>query len=66
MRPTDPHHFNVLVDAVVWHWISLVEGGTGGQYRLGREVQHNAAFFYADDGMVALTDPVWLQGRSTP
>ena len=25
-------------------------------------MQHRAAFFYADDGPVASTDPVWLQG----
>ena len=23
---------------------------------------HHVAFFYADDGLVASTDPVWIQG----
>ena len=37
-------------------------GGTGGKDGWGREVQHCASFFYADDILVALTDLVWLQG----
>ena len=28
----------------------------------GREVRHLINFFYVGDGLVALTDPVWLQG----
>ena len=27
----------------------------------GREGRHQAALFYADDGMLALSDPHWLQ-----
>ena len=25
-------------------------------------MQHRAAFFYVDDGLVTSTDPVWMQG----
>ena len=57
-----PNIFNVLVDAILCCWISLVVGGTGGQDWWEREVLHNAAFFYADDGLVPSTDLVWLQG----
>ena len=40
---------------------------SGGQDRWGREVQNISNFFYADDGLVALTDPVCLQGTfNTP
>ena len=28
----------------------------------GKEGRHQAALFYADDGMVALSDPRWIQG----
>ena len=28
----------------------------------GKEGRHKAALFYADNGMVALSDPRWLQG----
>ena len=38
-------------------------GGTGGKYGWGREVFHRATFFYADDGLIASTEPVWLQGE---
>ena len=43
---------NLLVDAVVRHWISLATGGKGGHNGWGREVLHRAAFFYVDDGLV--------------
>ena len=29
---------------------------------LGQEGRHQVALFYANDGMVASSDPVWLQG----
>ena len=29
---------------------------------MGQEVRHQVALFYANNGMVALSDPVWLQG----
>ena len=29
---------------------------------LGKEERHQAALFYAEDGMVASSDPGWLQG----
>ena len=29
---------------------------------MGREGQHQSTVFYADDGMVVLSDPTWLQG----
>ena len=32
---------------------------------MGREGQHQAALFYADDGMVVSSDPAWLQGAFT-
>ena len=52
--------FNVVVDAVVRYWASLVEERAGGQDISGREVQYHSAFFYMDDGLVASTDPEWL------
>ena len=60
--PLSPTIFNVVVDTVVRQWISLVVGDSGGQDGWGREVIHHLAFFYADDGLVASTDPVWIQG----
>ena len=54
--------FNVVVDAVVRYWASLAEERAGGQDISRREVQYHVAFFYMDDGLVAPTDPEWLQG----
>ena len=54
--------FNVVVNSVVCRWISLVSVRTIGQYGWGMEVLHFTAFLYPDDGLVASTDLVWLQG----
>ena len=40
-----PTIFNVVVDSVVSHWISLLTGGAGGQDGWVREVRHRIAFF---------------------
>ena len=57
-----PTIFNMEVGALMCHWISLVSGGSGVKYRWVREVLHRTNFYYADDGLVTSTDPVWLQG----
>ena len=51
----------MVVDAVVCHWVTLEveEAETRGDR--GREGRHQAALFYADDGLVASSDPRWLQ-----
>ena len=54
--------FNKFVDIVVHNWVSMVVGYTGGQDRLGREEIHRDTFFYMLYGLVASTDPEWLQG----
>ena len=56
-----PTIFNVVVDAVVRHWVTLAvtEAETRGER--GREGRHQAALLYADDGMLASSDPQWLQ-----
>ena len=46
---------------MVCHWVLFVTVGVGGKDSWGREVEHHAAFFCADDGLIASTDPVWLQ-----
>ena len=32
------------------------------RFERGKEVRHQASLFYADNGMVASSDPRWLQG----
>ena len=60
-----PTIFNVVVDAVVRHWIHGVVEKAEARWETGREGRHQAALFYSDDGMVALSDPAWLQGAFT-
>ena len=64
-NPLSPIIFNVVVDAMVRHWVTLEvrEAETRGER--GRDGRHQAALFYADDGMVALSDPQWLQWEFT-
>ena len=59
--PLSPTIFNVVVDAVVRHWVMLAVEESDKRGGRGKEVRHQAALFYADDGMVASSDPRWLQ-----
>ena len=60
--PLSPTIFNVLVDAVMQHWVKVVVEGTEERGERGQDVRHQAALFYAEDSMVAFLDPRWLQG----
>ena len=57
-----PTIFNVMIDEVVHNWVTVVIAGTEERGKCGQEVRHQAPLFYADDGMVASYDPLWLQG----
>ena len=50
-----PTIFNVVVDAMLRHWISLVVGVSGGKNGWEREVIHHTVFFYAYEGLVTST-----------
>ena len=60
--PLYPTIFNVVVDVVVCNWVKEVIAGTEEWGDRGQEGRHQAALFYADDGMVASSDPHWIQG----
>ena len=59
--PLSPTLFNVVVDAVVWHWLEGLQKDKDEKEAEGGE-GHFSAVYYADDGMVGATDPQWLQG----
>ena len=59
--PLSPTIFNMVVEAVVRHWLQGVVEDSEAIGKLGQEGRHQVAFFYADDGMVASSDPVWMQ-----
>ena len=59
--PLSPTIFNVVVDAVVFHWVTLAREGAekrGGREKEGR---HQDTLLYADNGMVVLSDTRLLQ-----
>ena len=59
--PLSPTIFNVVVDAVVCHWVTLKVEEAEKRGERGKEGRHQAALFYADDGMVASSDHCWLR-----
>ena len=64
-NPLSPTIFNVVVDAVVRHWLQLATQEAERRGERGRERRHQAALFYADNGMIALSHPQWLQWAFT-
>ena len=63
--PLSPIIFNVVVDAVVRHWVTLAVEEAEMRGERGREGRHQAALFCADDGMVTSFDPRWVQWAFT-
>ena len=61
--PPPPTIFNVVVDAVVRNWVTVEIAGAEERGERGKEGRHHASLFYADDGMVASSDPCWLQSE---
>ena len=59
--PLSPTIFNVVVDAVVCHWVKMALAEAEKRGERGNEGRNQAALFYADDGMVASSDPCWIQ-----
>ena len=60
--PLYPTILNVVVNAVVMHWVTVMQEGAEERGDHGQEGRHNNAIFYTDNGMVASSDPRWLQG----
>ena len=61
--PLSPTIFNVVVDLVVRHWVEVMVEGAEERVKNGKEGMHHNPLFYADDSMVAVSDPQWLQGE---
>ena len=53
----------MVVDAVVRHWVAVIGEGVEERGKRGQEGRHQNTLFFADDGMVASSDPRWLQGE---
>ena len=59
--PLPPTIFNVVVDAVVRHWLEGLQKATEQKGETGGD-GHFSAVFYADNRMVGASDPAWLLG----
>ena len=51
--PLYPMLINVVVDAVICHWVAVVAATEAGTEVLELSIQDLATYFYADDGIVA-------------
>ena len=60
--PISPTIFNVIVDAVVRHWVMVMVEGAEERGERGQEGKHQNDLFYTDDDMVASSEPQWIQG----
>ena len=62
-NPLSPMIFNVVVDAVLHHWVSVVAEADGevGPEVFGQYMQRMAAYFYADDGIILSMSVARLQ-----
>ena len=56
-----PKIVNVVVDAVIRHWVTVVALAEAGAEVLRETIQELADFFYADDALVASLPPEKFQ-----
>ena len=54
--------FNVVVEAVVRHWVAVMADGAEERGERGQDGRHQNAILYANNVMVAFSDPLWIQG----
>ena len=52
----------MVVDAVVRHWVTVMVEGAEDRGECGQEGRHQNALFYVKNGIVAFSDPLWIQG----
>ena len=51
----------MVLDSVIWQWVTVVDGEEEGPYVFGQLVQWLAPLLYADDGILASPRPNHLQ-----
>jgi hypothetical protein len=56
-----PTIFNIVVDAIVRNWLNLVLDDGSEVNGFGQTVQEQLVLFYADDGLLAARNHLWLQ-----
>ena len=53
--------FSIVVDTVIFHWVTLVAGEEAVPDGFGQAVQWLATFFYANDGLITSPRPAHIQ-----
>ena len=62
-EPLSPTIFNVVVDAIIRHWVTVVGGPQEGNKKgLGKSIHTLAALFHASDGLVTYPESTHIQG----
>ena len=56
-NPLPPTIFNVAVDAIIRHWMTVVTPTEAGMGGLGLTIIDLAAYFYTDNDFMELTQP---------
>ena len=51
--PPSPTIFNVVLDAVLCHWVFVMVEGAEERSKRGKEGRHHNSLFYVEYGMVA-------------
>ena len=59
--PLSPTIFNVVVEAMAWHWITVVATREVGSNGFVRAVQRMASLFYTYGDLLDSTWPDWLK-----
>ena len=60
-KPLSPTIFNVVVDAVIYHWLTVVMPSEAGMGGLGMIIIDLMAYLYATNGLVESTQPKRIQ-----
>ena len=55
-----PYIFNFVVDVIVLDWVGIVTENEAGPSGFGYMVVEKMVLFYADYGLIASTNPMWL------
>ena len=63
VNPQPPTLYNVDTDTVISHWVTVVAPTTYGLEVLDLSIGEFVAHFYADNGLVASTQPERLQRK---
>ena len=59
--PLTPKIFNIVVDAVIQHWVILATGEEAGYEGFGRSFKMLPTLLYTYIGILAYPCPAWLQ-----